>query len=103
MTPASIELDELQLVPYRAPPMLELTCATVRDVSYWCVAELTSRSEASFIRATGSRERCDVVKHARRNQIGDSSFFYKYFLKLCLNLRTVKKMKIVIVEPATFE
>jgi hypothetical protein len=74
MTPASIELDELQLVPYRAPPMLELTCATVRDVSYWCVAELTSRSEASFIRATGSRERCDVVKHARRNQIGDSSF-----------------------------
>ena len=56
MTPASIELDELQLVPYRAPPMLELTCATVPDVSYWCVAELTSRSEASFIPATGSRE-----------------------------------------------
>ena len=31
------------------------------------------------------------------------ALFYKYFLKLCLNLRTVKKMKIVIVEPATFE
>ena len=79
MTPASIELDELQLVPYRAPPMLELTCATVPDVSYWCVAELTSRSEASFIRATGSRERCDVVKHARRNQIGELIFIFKYF------------------------
>ena len=55
MTPESIELDELQLVPYRVPPMLVLTCATARDASYWRVAELTSRSEASFIRATGSR------------------------------------------------
>ena len=65
MTPASIELDELQLVPYRAPPMLELTCATAQDASYWLVAELASRSIASFIRATGSRETTRRGQHAR--------------------------------------
>ena len=60
----SVELGELQLVqfvPYRAPPMLELTCATVRDASYGRVAELTSRSAESFIRAGGNGSMTQLV------------------------------------------
>ena len=62
----SVQLDELQLgelqrVPYRAPPMLELTSATVRDASYGRVAELTSRSAESFIRAGGNGSMTQLV------------------------------------------
>jgi len=76
MTPASIELDELQLVPYREPPMLELTCATAQDASYWRVAELTRRSIASFICATGSRETTRRGQHARYRKIGIAQNIY---------------------------
>ena len=85
MTPASIELDELQLVPYRAPSMLVLTCSTARDASYWRVAELTRRSIASFTRATGSRETTRRGQHARCQAKSGIAFFRiflnSYFLK----------------------
>ena len=82
MTPASIELDELQLVPYREPPMLELTCATAQDASYWRVAELTRRSIASFICATGSRETTRRGQHARYQAKSDcSNIFFIWEIK----------------------
>ena len=94
MTPASIELDELQLVPYRAPPMLVLTCATARDASYWRVAELTCRSIASFIRATGSRETTRRGQHARlQAKSGIAICFFKKY--------EFKNDRVVLVTPAS--
>ena len=98
MTPASIELDELQLVPYRAPPMLVLTCATARDASYWRVAELTRRSIASFICATGSRETTRRGQHARCQAKSGIAYFSRIF-KIMIEF---KILAIVLVEPAHF-
>ena len=70
----SVQLGELQLVPYRAPPMLELTCATVRDASYGRVAELTSCSTESFIRAGGKpRDDATWSSHSDSREIEENA------------------------------
>jgi hypothetical protein len=62
--------------------MLELTCATAQNASHWRIAELTRRSIASFICATGSRETTRRGQHARYQAKSDcSNIFFNWEIK----------------------